>query len=62
MTVGELKAKLNKFDDNLEVMTKKTEILGNVGYVFGVSQDTYGLFGADIHCVIISDESEIEDD
>lgn len=60
MTVGELKTKLNKFDDNLEVMTKKTEILGNVGYVFSVSQDTYGFFGADIPCVIISDESEVE--
>ena len=62
MTVGELKAELNKFDDTLEVMTKKTEILGNIGYAFSVSKDAYGFLGEDIPCVIISDESEVQDD
>lgn len=58
MKVKELKEILNNFPDNLEVMTKKTEIFGNVGYVFSVKESTYGFFGADVPCVLLTDESE----
>lgn len=61
MTVKELIEKLKEFPDNMEVMTKKTELLGNVGYVFSVYQDSYGFFGVDIPCVLISDESSGEE-
>ena len=56
MTVGELKEVLNKYPDNMEVMTKKTEIFGNVGYVNSIRQDSYGSFGVDVPCVLLSDE------
>jgi len=55
MTVKELKEKLNEFNDDLEVMIKKTEILGNVGYILNVYEDTYAFFGHDVPCIIISD-------
>ena len=58
MTVGELKEKLSCYPDDWEIMTKKTEILGTVGYVNSVKADTYGFFGADIECVLLSDEYE----
>jgi hypothetical protein len=45
----------------MEVMTKKTELLGTVGYIFSVRQDSYALFGVDIPCVLISDESSGEE-
>ncbi len=56
MTVKELKEILNNFPDELEVMTKKTEILGNVGYINSVKQETYGLIGVDIPCILLTDE------
>lgn len=67
MTVKELREKLAEFPDDLEVMTKKTEIFGTVGYVFGLHLDTYAFFGTDIPCVLITDysndeESEAEND
>lgn len=55
MTVKELKEKLNEFNDNLEVMTKKTEILGNVGFVNSVRKDRY-FIGAELPCVLLTDE------
>lgn len=58
MTVGELKEALNQFDDNLEVFTKKTELLGTIGYIFSVKQDTYGFFGADLPCILLTDQIE----
>lgn len=58
MTVKELREALSKFPDDMEVMTKKTELLGNVAFVFSVRQDSYGFFGADIPCVLLTDESE----
>ena len=57
MTVKELREKLAKFPDDLDVMTKKTEILGTVGEVFGVHLDTYAFFGVDIPCVLLADYS-----
>lgn len=58
MKVKELREALSKFPDDMEVMTKKTEFLGNVGNVFSVRQDSYGFFGVDIPCVLLTDESE----
>lgn len=63
MTVGELKEALKQYDDNLEVFTKKTEILGTIGYIFSVKQDTYGFFGADLPCILLTDQTDqVEDD
>lgn len=56
MTVKELKEALNYFPDDCEVITKKTEVLGNVGEVNSLRQDSYGFFGADIPCVLLTDE------
>ena len=58
MKVGELRKILNNYDDELEVMIKKTELFGNVGYVNSVSSDTYARMGLDIKCVLLSDEYE----
>ena len=58
MTVGDLKKKLSCFSDDLEIMTKKTEIFGNVGYIHSVKADTFTFFGADIKCVLLTDEYE----
>lgn len=58
MTVGELKERLNQYDDDLEVLTKKTELLGNVAYVNSVKEDSYGFFGKEIPCVLLTDSFE----
>jgi len=60
MKVGELKEILNHYSDDMEVMTKKTEILGNIAYVNSVRKSTYGFFGADIPCVLLTDEFELK--
>ena len=62
MTIAELKKSLNKYPDDMKVMTKKTEILGNVGNVNSVRRDSYGFFGADIPCVLLTDEFEERED
>jgi hypothetical protein len=61
MTVGELKEALNQYDDNLEVFTKKTDFVGNIGYIFNVKQDTYGFFGESLPCILLTDQIEDED-
>ena len=58
MTVKQLKEVLNTFEDDIEIMTKKTEIFGNVAYVNSVRKDSYGSFGADVPCVLLTDEYE----
>ena len=58
MTVAELKKILNKYPDNMEVMTKKTELLGNIAYINSVKEDSYGFFGTDVSCVLLTDEYE----
>lgn len=58
MTVGELKERLNQYDDDMEVLTKKTEIFGNVAYIHSVKEDSYGFFGEAIPCVLLTDEFE----
>ena len=60
MTIKELREALSKYPDDMEVMTKKTEIFGNVGHVFSVRQDSYGFFGADVPCVLLTDEGDEE--
>lgn len=61
MTVKELKRILDTFDNDLEVMTKKTEIFGNVAYVNSVRKDSYGFFGQDVPCVLLTDEFETQE-
>ena len=56
MTVKDLRKALNNYPDDMEVLTKKTEFLGNVGYVNSVREDSYGFFGTDIPCVLLTDE------
>ena len=58
MTVGELKKKLTRYPDDMDVMTKKTEILGNVGEVNSVIPSEYAFFGSGIKCVLLTDEYE----
>lgn len=66
MTVGELKEALKQFDDNLEVFTKKTELLGNIryfiGYIFSAKQDTYGFFGESLPCILLTDQVEVREE
>lgn len=66
MKVKELKEILNNFSDELEVMTKKTTLFGNVGYVNNVKQDTYevcirGSFDFEFPCVLLTDELKGEE-
>lgn len=56
MTVKELIEKLKSFDPNTEVMTKKTERMGNIGEVNSCRSDSYGFFGKAIPCVLLTDE------
>ena len=58
MTVKELHEALSKFPDDMEVLTKKTELLGNVAYVNSIKEDSYGFFGTDVPCVLLTDEFE----
>jgi len=58
MTVRELREALNKYPDSMEVLAKKTELLGNVSYVNSIKEDTYTMFGVDLPCVMLTDEFE----
>ena len=60
MTVKELCDALKDFDDDVEVMTKKTEIFGTVAYVNSVRADSYGFLGVDVPCVLLTDEYKAE--
>ena len=62
MTVKELREKLAEFPDDLEVLTKKREIFGNVGDVYGVHLDTYAFFTAEFPCVLITDYSDDDEE
>ena len=62
MKVKELREALSKFPDDMEVMTKKTEFFGNVAYVNMVKKDSYGSFGEDITCVLLTDEFEDDEE
>ena len=58
MTVKKLIQELQKCPEDLEVYTKKTEIMGTIGVSSNVYVSTYGFLGADFPCVIISDAEE----
>ena len=58
MTVGELKKALNQYDDNLEVFTKKTDFVGNIGCIYSVKKDTYWFFWEDLPCILLTDQIE----
>ena len=59
MKLRELISLLEQHPDNMEVMTKKTEGLGNIGCVNSVKIDSYGFFGIDVPCILLSDEFEV---
>lgn len=61
MIVKELIEELQKYPEDMEVMTKKTDFCGNIGNVYSVKQDSYGFFGADIPCILLTDEIEDDD-
>lgn len=56
MTVKQLKEELEKYDDDVDVMTKKTEIMGNIGEINSVRKDSYGFLWLDVPCVLLTDE------
>lgn len=56
MTVGEIMEELSKYPSDLEVFTKKTDIMGNVGFVYSVRQDVCSAYGATFPCVVVTDE------
>lgn len=62
MTVGELKEALNQYDDNLEVFTKKTDFVGNIGYIYTAKKDTYGFFGESLPCILLTDQVEVREE
>ena len=57
MTVRQLKEELEKFDDDVDVLTKKTELVGNVAFVNSVRK---AMFGFEMECVILTDEYKEE--
>ncbi|MBP3886936.1 MAG: hypothetical protein J6F30_04680 [Cellulosilyticum sp.] len=61
MTVKQLKNALEKFGDDIEVMTKKTELVGNVAFVNSVRRDSFAMFGVERECVLLTDEAESEE-
>ena len=65
MKVKELRKALNNYPDDMEVLTKKTEFLGNIAYINSVKEDRCFTLGADFPCVLLTDEfkpqeSEVE--
>ena len=55
MTVKELREALNGYPDDMEVLTKKTEYFGNVGYINSIKEDCI-LILAPLHfrCLILT--------
>ena len=62
MKVRELIKELEGFNPDTEVMTKKTEIFGNIGAVHSVRNDSHAFFGKNLPCVLLSDEFEDSED
>lgn len=61
MTVKKLRDVLKDFDDDMEVMTKKTEIFGNVAHINNVRKDSYGSLGTAVPYVLLTDEFESQE-
>ncbi len=57
MTVKQLIIELQKYDEDLAVLTEKKEVFGTVGCSFFTRLDKYSFLGELIPCVIISDDS-----
>ena len=55
MTIKELKEILTQYPDELEVMTKKNNICGNIGEIYNVNESSYGFFEKEIPCIILED-------
>lgn len=53
MNIGELKAKIENLDDNLEVFIREQTLTGNIVELKDVSKSEYGFFGKDIECIIL---------
>lgn len=56
MKIKELIEELSKYPDETEVLIKKTDWMTNASFIANVKQDSYGFFGLDIPCVLITDE------
>ena len=56
MTVKELRDILKDFDDDMEVLTQKTELPGNAAFVRSIREDSFGFFGVSIPFVLLTDE------
>ena len=62
MTVKALKEELSKFPDDMEVFTKKTDFCGNIGNIYSVREDKYSFFGCVSPCILLTDESDEEEE
>ena len=62
MKVKELIERLKEFPDDMEVLTKKYEVFGNVGRVNSVKHDEYASLGTAHPCALITDEYEENDE
>jgi hypothetical protein len=56
MKVKELIKELQQYDENLEIFTKKEELVGNIGEINKVQADEYAFFGKLFPCIILSDK------
>lgn len=56
MTVGELITELNKYDKNMEVLTKQAMISGEVAYINSVMENSYRFYGMIMPCILLTDE------
>ena len=67
MTVKDLRKALDDYPDDMEVVTKKTKLYGNVACVNSVKEDSYaleweyGYFGIDVPCVLLTDEIDFQE-
>lgn len=41
---------------------KKTDFVGNIGYIFSAKQDTYGFFGESLPCILLTDQVEVREE
>lgn len=55
MTVKVLKEILSQYSDELEVMTKKNNIYGNIGEIYNINESSYSFLGEEIPCIILED-------
>lgn len=56
MKIKELIKELQQYDENLEIFTKKEELVGNIGEINKIQVDKYAFFGKLFPCIILSDK------